>query len=707
MPSFHRVFRRAATVAALATTAALLAATPAAATAPTASYVTIVGGGDYVGGSTSRLYRADVDSFGVSGTADRLQISVQHSAPNSWFYVTLSAPTGQVLAPGTYENAARSATPGAPGIDVFGEGRGCNTVSGRFVVRDVHVGGDGVIDRFSGTYESHCEGGVLSTIGEISVNEPTDGELVVANAAIDFPEAYPGVTGRVVPVYLVNVGAVERSVTATAFGGATPADFAVTANGCATVAPSASCQVNVRFTAGAAGPRSATLTLTDTSTAGSHAVALTGTGIPGHTSFRLRSDEGDYVGGGQAYDYTPADATLQASGTNTRVSMGVTVGYNGWSAVLTAPSGDLLQTGRTYTTAGGAGLSVSGFSRSCSTSTGSFTITEIAFKVDGSLERLSANVDQHCESSTSTLRAFLAWRATEANVPSPAPVLAVANFVAYPDSTSVVLAWDNPSSQWFESAHVRGAVGLVAPATPTSGVEVYDGTGESVYVGYLAPGETYSFSVWARNVDGVYGVRRILTVNGSDLALTVSPSTITYGGTTTITVRLVQGSNGAALSGKDVDLYVRKKGTRSYEWLDTLTTNASGVASIVIAPPYNVEVQATYYGEHGHLGATAGPVGVAVKHWVGASLSRTSVPRNGYATLTAAVSPNHYGKTVYLQRYYSGSWHTVASHALGTTSKYGFVLHPTTPGSYQYRVYMPGDADHAAGYSASRTLTVT
>jgi len=61
--------------------------------------------------------------------------------------------------------------------------------------------------------------------------------------------------------------------------GANAADFAITSNGCAgTIAAYATCSIAVRFTAGAAGPRTASLEVTGPAPLGTASVALTGTG---------------------------------------------------------------------------------------------------------------------------------------------------------------------------------------------------------------------------------------------------------------------------------------------------------------------------------------------------------------------------------------------------------------------------------------------
>jgi len=58
---------------------------------------------------------------------------------------------------------------GAPGLDVSGAGRGCNTLTGQFVVTKVSYSLTGV-SGFGADFEQHCEGFVPALFGSIRVN---------------------------------------------------------------------------------------------------------------------------------------------------------------------------------------------------------------------------------------------------------------------------------------------------------------------------------------------------------------------------------------------------------------------------------------------------------------------------------------------------------------------------------------------------------
>ena len=73
---------------------------------------------------------------------------------------------------GVYENAARFPfqDPSQPGLSVSGDGRGCNTLTGRFEVNQVVYGANNEIDAFWATFEQHCEGAAPALRGEIRFN---------------------------------------------------------------------------------------------------------------------------------------------------------------------------------------------------------------------------------------------------------------------------------------------------------------------------------------------------------------------------------------------------------------------------------------------------------------------------------------------------------------------------------------------------------
>lgn len=170
----------------LALAACALVAFPATARA---SYVAATQGsltmtsdpGDYIGGGQSYSFATPDYTFFTHGDAtyfDGNMAQVQVSGPGHSWSLGFQAPTGQTLTPGvTYPNAIRglqsAPPPGAqPRMDVSGDGRGCNTLTGSFTVLDVTYGPYGYLQSFHVTFEQHCEGAAPALRGELTVVAP-------------------------------------------------------------------------------------------------------------------------------------------------------------------------------------------------------------------------------------------------------------------------------------------------------------------------------------------------------------------------------------------------------------------------------------------------------------------------------------------------------------------------------------------------------
>jgi hypothetical protein len=76
---------------------------------------------------------------------------------------------------GLYEGATRFPFQAAnePGLSVSGDGRGCNTLTGRFEVIEVTYGLTGEVESFAADFEQHCEGLPPALIGSIRFNSDT------------------------------------------------------------------------------------------------------------------------------------------------------------------------------------------------------------------------------------------------------------------------------------------------------------------------------------------------------------------------------------------------------------------------------------------------------------------------------------------------------------------------------------------------------
>jgi hypothetical protein len=103
----------------------------------------------------------------------RLEIQALTSGMD-WF-AAFSAPTGQPLRVGTYENTIQypAIGTGSPGLSIFGNGVGCSG-TGRFVVREVDLAQGGIVRAFWATFEQRCNGFTGWLRGDVRVTNPPD-----------------------------------------------------------------------------------------------------------------------------------------------------------------------------------------------------------------------------------------------------------------------------------------------------------------------------------------------------------------------------------------------------------------------------------------------------------------------------------------------------------------------------------------------------
>jgi hypothetical protein len=114
--------------------------------------------GDYIGQGVTQTFTPADGTFSVSNSSDA--VSITFNAPSQFWNLDFGSPSTVKFGRGEYDGAQRTAfrSPTRPGIDVFGDGRGCNTDTGRFLVSDFALNPDGTIARLAIDFEQHCEG---------------------------------------------------------------------------------------------------------------------------------------------------------------------------------------------------------------------------------------------------------------------------------------------------------------------------------------------------------------------------------------------------------------------------------------------------------------------------------------------------------------------------------------------------------------------
>jgi hypothetical protein len=130
--------------------------------------------GDYVTGGAAYSFTEANATFTPNLTASTANFFVLQGAYVQYWTVDLRAPEGEDFVAGTtYTDAQRApfATAPHPGLDVYGDSRGCNTVTGSFTVLEIEKdAGTGEVTRFAATFENHCEGAGPANRGTIAYN---------------------------------------------------------------------------------------------------------------------------------------------------------------------------------------------------------------------------------------------------------------------------------------------------------------------------------------------------------------------------------------------------------------------------------------------------------------------------------------------------------------------------------------------------------
>lgn len=405
-----------------------LLALPAAAHAGRVTAVTMYSdSGDYIGGGVQRVFAPPSGSVTASGGGGQLSVGVGGGPTGAGFSMEFAAPPGSALGTGVYVDAERAAfrSAGHPGIDISGDGRGCNEDAGRFEVKDLAWGAKGAVQRLWLVYEQHCEGGTAATFGEIRVNEPApDAPAVTVPAIVRWPPVERGGAGTAVPVTLFAPAATQ--VSGVAVHGDHPGDFPIRVDECSgrSLPAGGSCQVWLRFAATAPGTRTAAL---EVAAGGrTYATALQGFSYGGTTKVTMHSDPGDYIGGGRDWSYTPANSTVGIGGGREHVSFGIDGGDGSWwSGDFDPPQGDIIAPGpyenatRYPFNGTGAGLDVGGNGRGCNELTGRFVVNEAVFDPGGRLKSFDATFEQHCEGASPALHGEVAYRAGDTTAPAP------------------------------------------------------------------------------------------------------------------------------------------------------------------------------------------------------------------------------------------------------------------------------------------------
>jgi hypothetical protein len=188
--------------------------------------------------------------------------------------------------------------------------------------------------------------------------------------------------------------------------------------------------------------------------------------------------------------------------------------------------------------------------------------------------------------------------------------------------------------------------------------------------------------------------------------ISATSTLVNYGGTVTLRGSLLRIDN-KAYYGLPLNVYVRPKNSSKFTLLAAPKTTVTGTVAVTTKPVVSSVYMVTFPGTDEMMGTRTADITVNVAPTISATLSPTAIRLGQVAALSGYVAPAHAGQTVYLQQYGSKVWKSIASVKLSTSGKYAFGIRPAVRGQIAYRVYFPGDADHAPAYTVNKILTIS
>ncbi|MFD3512177.1 hypothetical protein [Streptomyces sp. NPDC058657] len=130
--------------------------------------------GDYISQGRPHTYSvANKDKLTVTSNKDQnaLSVSVNGADGSHW---SLDLADGKALKAGSYTGAVRYPfnEAGRPGLDLSGDGRGCDTLTGSFDIAQVVFGPHGYVQKLDATFEQFCGNSGAAARGEIHLTNP-------------------------------------------------------------------------------------------------------------------------------------------------------------------------------------------------------------------------------------------------------------------------------------------------------------------------------------------------------------------------------------------------------------------------------------------------------------------------------------------------------------------------------------------------------
>jgi hypothetical protein len=368
--------------------------------------------GDYIGAGIQQTFTPANGAFTIQNPSKGVA-TVSFNGSGHFWNLSFASPTGTNLVKSEYEGAQRFAfhSPTKPGLDVFGDGRGCNIVKGRFLVSQLTFATDGSIAALAIDFEQHCEGATPALYGSMRFNSAV---TMVPRVSVADATALKGNTGTSSATVLLSLSMPSsQAVTVqyrTSDGSAFQNKDYVAASGVAQFQPGTTLNaINIPVIGDrlARGNKVFHVLLSNPSgapvgDAQDNVKILDANGSL--TLLSMYGQPGDYISQGGFFLATIADgAFTTARNFDNGVSVSLNAGDH-WSLDFAAPGNVTLTAGDyenaqrfPFQAAGLPGLSVYGAGRGCNTLTGRFLVKKAVYTLTGAVQRFSADFEQHCE----------------------------------------------------------------------------------------------------------------------------------------------------------------------------------------------------------------------------------------------------------------------------------------------------------------------
>jgi hypothetical protein len=380
--------------------------------------------GDWVGqGITQTLTPAD-GTFSVTNTADTVSISFHNSDYSQFWTLDFGTPSTVKFGRGEFDNAQRTAfrSPTRPGIDVSGDGRGCNIDAGRFMVSDFALNTDGTIARLGIDFEQHCEAATPALYGSVRYNSSVTaiprlgiastyalkGNAGTSDASITVSLCLPSTSVAQVAYTTIDVSAIQGT------------DYIAT-SGIVTFQPGVMARTITVPVIGNVVARGNKTFRVKLSAASGAPIGVSSAGVlirdpnVAQTVLAMASLTGDYIGQGEQYLFTLSDGSFTFTNSANVVTFTINDG-DFWDVDLAGPTSARLGKGDyenaqryPFQPAGTPGLNVDGAGRGCNTLTGNFQVFQAGYNSSNVLQSFSANFTQNCEGTEPALFGYLRY----------------------------------------------------------------------------------------------------------------------------------------------------------------------------------------------------------------------------------------------------------------------------------------------------------